>query len=562
MGGLAEGSSFIGLSFTGIVANWCARHRWIVLALSIVVIFLAILAMSTLETKLLEDDNPNVTESGKADSLVEERFQAQRVTGDAPRRGPTEVVIFSNPLLGVDHPSFRSTVERVTELLAALPEVASVVSYYDEDNPELLSDDGHAVLAVVEITPGGVIPRKIDMALDTVRAADKEAVGFQIAMTGNINEQQDKLLEEDFARILLVSLGLGMIILVIAFRSLVAAVVPLILAIWAIVSGLGAATLASQEYALVDVYAEIVLLMGLAVGIDYSLFILSRFRHERASGRPKVEAISFASNTTGRAVLYAGITVVLSLAGLILTNLAIFISLSLAAIMVVLIAVIGSLTLLPALLSLLGDNINKLPVPFLGQGNSRGGVWGTIADKVLSRPTIFASATAALLVGLALPAGFLNLGFNSGADSFHDAVEGKRALLLLEEHFTSGLTARARIVVDAPDVHAPSVEASVATLVDRLEREEAFFGPFETSASPAGDLLIVRVPLAGKIDDKESEDAVKLLREVIIPGAFGTSATGVYVSGDTADSIDFRRYMYSLRWTPKFGQVAKRESRS
>ena len=539
-------NSSIKLSITGIVASWCARHRWPVLTLSVVVILLAILSMSTLETKTLEDDNPDVTESGRAASISDERFRVQGVPDQAPRRGPTELVIFSNPSLRVDDPGFLSMVERVTEPLAALPEVASLESYYDANNPDLVSDDGHAVLAVVEITPGGFVSRKINTVMDAVRSVDKETDDFQIAMTGNIGRQQDELLEEDFARILLVSLGLGMVILVIAFRSLVAAAVPLILAIWAIVSALGVATLVSQQYALVDVYAEIVLLMGLAVGIDYSLFILSRFRFERVSGRPKLEAISVASNTTGRAVVYAGITVVLPLGGLMLTNLDIFISLSLAAIIVVLIAVIGSLTLLPALLSILGDNINKLPIPFLGRGDDRGGVWGTIAAAVLNRPAIFASATVLLLVGLALPTASLNLGFNSGADSLHDAVEGKRALVLLEEHFTSGFTAQASVVVDAPDVHTPDIEASIAALLERLDEEKAFFGPFRTIVNPAGDLLIIRVPLDGKIDDKESEDAVKLLREDIIPDIFNTAAiTQIYVGGDTAEGIDFRRYMYS-----------------
>ena len=222
-----------------------------------------------------------MTESGRAASISNERFRVQGTPDQASRRGPTELVIFSNPSLNVDDPRLRSMVERVTEPLAALPDVASLESYYDTDNPDLVSDDGNAVLMVVEITPGGSVA-KIDTVMDAVRVVDKEADDFQIAMTGNIDEQQDRLLEEDFARILLVSLGLGLVILVIAFRSLVAAVVPLILAIWAIGSALGFATVVSQEYALVDVYTEIVLLMGLAVGIDYSLFILSRFRFERS----------------------------------------------------------------------------------------------------------------------------------------------------------------------------------------------------------------------------------------------------------------------------------------
>ena len=148
-----------------------------------------------------------------------------------------------------------------------------------------------------------------------------------------------------------------------------AAVVPLVMAIGAIFTAIGVAALVSQVYPLVELYAEMILLMGLAVGIDYSLFIVSRFRAERRAGRAgraKLDAISVASNTTGRAVFYAGITVILSLVGLTLTRDFTFISLALGAIIVVFIALIGSLTLLPAMLAALGDNVNRLRVPFLG----------------------------------------------------------------------------------------------------------------------------------------------------------------------------------------------------
>ena len=194
---------------------------------------------------------------------------------------------------------------------------------------------------------------------------------------------------------------------------------------------------------------------SLAVGIDYSLFVVSRFRNERQAGRPKLEAISVASNTTGRAVFYAGVTVVLSLAGLMLTGDSVFTSLALGAIIVVFLAVVASLTLLPALLSALGDNVNRLRIPFLGRENRQAGMWGAITDRVLARPAILATVTAGALIALAVPVLYLNLGINEGADALPDALEGKRAVELLEEHFSSSLLQPARVVVDAPDVLAP-----------------------------------------------------------------------------------------------------------
>ena len=183
--------------------------------------------------------------------------------------------------------------------------------------------------------------------------------------------------------------------------------IPLALAVGAIFSALAVTTLISHAYALVDLYAEMILLMGLAVGIDYSLFVLNRFRRERAAGRPKLEAITVASNTTGRAVFFSGITVVLSLAGLFVVELDVFTSLALAAIVVVSIAVIGSLTLLPALLAVLGDNVNRLRVPFMGRGSEGGGVCGVLTDRVLARPAVLATVATGALIALAAPCFYL-----------------------------------------------------------------------------------------------------------------------------------------------------------
>ena len=348
----------------------------------------------------------------------------------------SERLVFSHPSLDAGDTTFRGTVEGLVKQLRALPEVESVVSYYDTIAPEMISDNRRVVLAQVVIKgdPDDA-DEKIDAILETVHAAADEADGFEIAMGGqtSIMKQSEELLEKDFARILMVTLVLGLIILLIAFRAVVAAIVPLVLAIGSIFLATSIAAIVSQAYPLAHSYSEIILLMGMAVGIDYSLFIVSRFRSERKAGRPKLEAIAVASDTTGRAVFYAGVTVMLSLVGLMMTNSAIFISLALGAIIVVLIALVGSLTLLPAMLSILGDNINRLRLPIIGseRPESNGGVWSAVTDKVLAKPGIMATVAAVALILAALPVVSLNLGFNGGSDAFPDAVEGKRALELL-----------------------------------------------------------------------------------------------------------------------------------
>ena len=537
--GQSNGNSS-GLTPTGRIANWSARHRWWVVGIAAAIFLVALFIIGTVETKVLDHEAVGEGEAAVGANLIDDRFD---FVTDA-----TEQLLFSNPSLDVNDPAYRSTVEGLVQELRALPEVESVTSYYDSNNPDLVSGDGHVLLASVAIAgDADLADEKINAILAPVLAADQEFTDFEIKMAGNTSLEAAlaKVSEEDFSRILLISLAVGLIILLLAFRALVAAVIPLVLAIGAIFSAIGVATLVSHAYALGEVYTEVVMLMGLAVGIDYSLFVISRFRNERKAGRPKLEAITVASNTTGRAVFYAGIVVVVSLAGLMMTFNPIFTSIALGTIIVVLFAIIGSLTLIPALLSILGDNINRLRLPLVGRESSGAGIWGAISDRVLARPAVFATATAGILVALAAPVLLLNLGFNAGADAYPNAVEGKRALEILEENFTSGLTQPALVVVDHPDVNSPEVQDSVSKLVNGARDNELFFEPFETFVNDAGDLLYVKIPIAGNIDDELSERSIKVLRTEVIPAAFVGSSAEVFVTGQTAASVDFTNHMYA-----------------
>ena len=530
------------------MATWSARNRWWVLGASITVICLAVLTIIGVGTETRDDDD-GVGESGQGSKLLNERFRSGPAPDETRILTRTERLIFSNPSLDVNDPAFRRTVESVTQEISALPRVTSVVSFYNTDAPEMVADDRNAVIGLVTLKDPSVrSSHAIDIGplLATVEETAKEASGFEIEVfsISLIEDEVEEILNEDFSRIFIIFLTVGLIILILAFRAVVAAVIPLVMAIGGIFTAIGVATLVSRIYALVDIYAEMILLMGLAVGIDYSLFIISRFRNERRAGKAKLEAISMASNTTGRAVFYAGVTVILSLAGLMLTRDSTFISLSLGAIIVVFIAVVASLTLLPALLSILGDNVNRLRIPLLGRENDQANFWGAITDRVLARPVVLATVTTTALIALALPVFALNLGFNGGADSLPDAVEGKRAIELLEKHFSSSLILPARVVIDAPDVHAPEIQAAKDRFIERVEGDNAFLGPFEILVNQDGNLMRINVPVAGKIDDEESENAVKLLREVIIPQSFDGTDARVYVTGDTAQGIDFRNNMY------------------
>ena len=528
-----------GLSFTGRIAHWSASHRWWVVGGSFLFIVLAMFILSTVETKTLDYNGEG--ESAKAFDLITDRFDVV-VT-------PTEQLVFSNPSLDVNNPTYRSTVESLVQQLRALPEVESVTSYYDTRDPGMVSEDGTVLLAqvVIEGDADDALD-KVDTVVDTVEAAELDAGGFEIAMAGtsSILKQQEDIDKEDFQTMIVITMVLALVLMLFAFRAVVAAALPLVLAIGSIISALGVAALVSHLFPMIDFLAQVVLLMGMAVGVDYSLFIVSRYRSERKAGRPKLEAIAVASNTTGRAVFYAGITVVLSLVGLMLTNSAIFISMSVGIIIVVLLALVASLTLLPAMLSVLGDNVNRLRLPIIGrETKDEGGIWSAITDRVLARPAFLATATTAVLIALAVPVIFLNLGFNTGANGLHDDVEAKRALRLLEEHFNVGLANPAYVVVDASDVTSPEVQAGVDRLLQQVDQDESFFPPFNVRINQAGDLLFIEVPTIGAIDDEISENAVKHLSNDVIPAAFGDSEAQVYVSGATAGSLDFTDQMLS-----------------
>jgi len=527
------------LSFTGRIAAWSARHRWWVVAASVMMLVLAVLASSTFETKLLDENEFAEGESGEAIRLLEERFD----DGGAP----TEQLVFSHPSLDVSDPVYRLTVEELVQELRAMPEVSAIVSYYEIGDPRLVSADRHVLRAQVEVADiAGSNDDKIDAILETVYAARSEASasGFYIGLAGSlsVDKQIEDIAEEDLARVLIITLVLALVIMMLVFRTVVAALIPLALAMGAITTAMGIVALVSQAYPLAEGYEVLVSMLGLAVGIDYSLFIISRFRYERQAGRGKLEAITVASNTTGRAVFYAGVTVMLSLAGLALTNNPVFISMGLGVNLVVFISIVGSLTFLPAVLSVLGDNVNRLRVPFLGRANGNGGLWSTITKKVLERPVAFAAVTTAVLIALALPVSTIDLAFPTGSRGLHDAVDAKQAMVLLENHFSGGLATPAMVVVDAPDVTAPEVQASVAGLIQRVGQDDAFVGPFETVVNRAGDLLFVRIALAG--DRKTAERGVNLLRDEIVPDAFAGSGAQTYVTGMTAVSMDFSAAMY------------------
>jgi len=548
---------------------WSARHRKAV-ALGWVLIVIIALGLSSVVSADTDIDEEAPGEAGEASKLFDERFGVEE--GEL-----REIVVFSHPSLTVDDAAYRETVQGLMEDLKALRVVdrstsgTTVVSstrivsgsltHYDigaprEASPLVAQNEtgGDVSFALVNMVgTDDEAEENIDPVLETVADAQAASDGFQILIGGDasISKEASKIVEEDFGFALFLNIPITFVILILAFGALAAAFVPLSLAVAAVITASGILALVSQRYPLSEVYSEIVLLMGLATGIDYALFVISRFRRERRAGRSKEEALLVATSTSGQAVVFAGVTVLLAICGMFLVGDVIFSSLGLSAIVVVAVAVLMSVTLLPALLAMLGDNVNWLRVPFLDRGGEGGGLWGFISDRVLARPAAVAAVTLVALLAMAAPVVTFNLGFN-GAKGLPDDVEAKKAVVALEENFTLGLITPAQVVVDAgknQNVFAPEVRSHVEELVGLVQAETVSAGnpdapygaPIQTDINDAGDTELIQIPLNADIGEDKAIDAVNRIRNDFIPAAgFGNGPDRALVTGATAGNIDFR----------------------
>ena len=367
--------------------------------------------------------------------------------------------------------------------------------------------------------------------------------GYRAAVTGTrtADADEDAASLEDLKKgELFFGAPLALVVLLLVFGAVVAGLVPLMLAMVSIVVALALIALLAQAYDLSVFTQNMLIGMGLALGIDYSLFTLSRFREERLQGREKQDAIATAGATAGRAVLFSGIAFVLAMLGLLLVPSTIFRSLAAGAILVGIVSVIAALTLLPAVLALLGDRVNALRIPFFGraaeQAGREGRFWGAIARGVMRRPGVSLVLAAGFLVALAAPVLALDTG-TSGAATLPDRFESKQGYLLLREEFPKESTEPAEIAV-VGDLRGPAVEGALARLEQELARRPLFGEPI-VEENEAGTVARVTVPIAGNPDGEPAIEAVRELRSEAVPSAFADVDAEVYVGGDTAEELDY-----------------------
>jgi uncharacterized membrane protein YdfJ with MMPL/SSD domain len=506
-----------------------ARHPWrtiaawllaLVVSIGLIVIFLG-------DALTGEAEQLNNPESQQAYDLVGERLPPSP-------EFTTDIVLVRSDTVTVDEPEFARKVNQLKADLRDTPGVASVT-----DEPQ--AQNRRATVIAVGLVDEGAAAN----ALDVLDAADDGS--FDLYATGQWTVENDfgRLSQDDLKKgELQFGLPAALLVLLLVFGSVIAGLVPLALALVAIVTALGLVALVGIFLDLSIFTINMLSGMGLALGIDYSLFVVSRFREERSGGREKLDAIRATGTTASRAVLFSGLAFVVAMFGLLLIPNTIFRSLAFGAITVGATSVVAALTLLPAVLALVGDRVNALRIPFLGRSAERGTaaegrMWGAVVRAVMRRPAISLVLSVGLLLALCLPVLQFRTG-EAGIRTLPDRFASKQGFKAMEQEFGIGTPDVVEAVVDGP-VTRPATRSAIERLAEVMRNEPAF-RQVETDFYPERDLAVIRALPTGDSRDERSLDAVRKLRDAEVSGA------RLLVTGETAEAIDY--FALTDRWLP------------
>ena len=497
---------------------------------------------TTTELKLTGD-----IESEKAKGLLAEvrRHEADKLGN--PVSVPEMVVIQSDSLT-VDDPAFRAKTEQVFVALMALgPDVvAGGVNYYLTGDESLVSADRRTTLVPISVT--GELAQAIENIEDVVEVttgADGTS-GFRVVIGGeaSISYESSKLAEDDLRMSERFGVPVALIILLIIFGSAVAALLPLGLAIVSIGISLGIVALVGQAFPLSIFVSMMITMIGLAVGIDYSLLIVSRFREELRRGESPAKAATRAGATAGRTVLFSGFTVVFALCGMLIIPSSMFQSLGLGAIIVVLVTLAATFTLLPATLALLGHRVNALRLPYFGRAassesnSSAGGFWNALTRGVTRFPVLSLLVVGGGMIAAAVFFFQINTG-NNGVDAFPEGSYTRDAFFILERDFSFGVVNHADIVIEG-DVNSPQVQGAIEDVTASIQGDSRFPISPELKAYPDANLAVLSVAIAGEPTHPAALDAITTIRERYVAPAFSGVPAKAFVGGISAEHTDFR----------------------
>ncbi|MGH3036027.1 MAG: MMPL family transporter [Gaiellaceae bacterium] len=518
------------------MGRWSADH-WKTATFGWLAFVLVVFALGgAAGTKSIDPNAPGPGESGRMDQILDEGF----------KQPAGESVLIQSDSLRVSDQAFAEVIDDVVARIETLGAVQNVRSPLDPENASQIAPDERAALVEFEIRgDADDAADKIGPVLDRVDVAQQVHPEFFIGEFGEASaaDAVETAYADDLEKAGQLSLPITLIILVIAFGALVAARIPLLLALTAVFATFGLVALSSHFLPMAMQAPAVVLLIGLAVGVDYSMFYLRREREERAAGRSRRAAVEAAAATSGRSVLVSGLIVMTAMAGMFLTGDQTFGSIAIATIAVVAIAVLGSLTVLPALLCRLGDNVDRLRVPLvhrLRRDDGQGRFWGAIVDWVMRRPALSAALAGGLLVALAIPAFQLRMASPS-PDTYPESLLAVQTYIRMQEAFP-GTALPANVVVKAPDVNAPAVQAAIQELEERALASGRMHEPITVDVNQDATVANITVPMEGNGEDAVSDASLAALRDDIVPatvGALPDAETGV--TGLTArwtDSTD------------------------
>jgi uncharacterized membrane protein YdfJ with MMPL/SSD domain len=517
--------------------RWSAAHRKTAIFGWLAFVIAAVFIGGSVGTKNLSDEDYGNGESGRADAAINRAFPDEQ----------SESVLVQGRLGGTARdPEAKAAVTQVTERLRRVRHVKDIEGPYAKGNEGQISKDGRSALVNFEIE-GDNADERVGAALSAVAAVQRDHPSLRVEEFGGASADKalSKAFEDDFKRAEITSLPITVLILIVAFGALVAASVPLLLAITAVAAAIGLIGPISHLWAVDESIGSVVLLIGLAVGVDYSMFYLRREREERAAGRSEKASLEAAAATSGRAVLVSGITVMIAMGGMYLAGDPTFLSFATGTIIVVAIAMIGSLTVLPAVLSALGDRVNKGRVPFLRPERRTGEprAWSWLLDRVLRRPVLSAVAATAVLAAMAIPAFGLHTA-NSGIDGLPHDLPVMKTYDRIQASFPGGQLP-ASVVVRGDDVKSAESQAAITAFRSELRKSDLFGQPVTVNVNPDGTLAIINVPFAGNGTDDRSNEALAAMRDDVLPATLGkaTSLDLVGVTGMTAGSKDFNDVM-------------------
>jgi RND superfamily putative drug exporter len=528
-------------NFAGRMGRWSAKHRKTAIGGWLAFVVAAFAIGNAVGTQK-PDHQDYVGQSGQAAKLFDDHF---------PKKADEQVIVQAPRGGHATDASVRKAVGATVAAVSGLPGVTDVQSPYTKGNEGQISKDGRSVLVDFSIKgDADATATRVDptvTAVDKVKAANPGVFVGQFGSASAekaITDAQNK----DSSKSMMLSLPATLLILLVTFGALVAAGIPLLLGLTAVLATIGLVGPVSHLVPMDSTVVEVVLLVGLAVGVDYSLFYLRREREERAKGAGRLEAVHTAAASSGRAVLIAGTTVMIAMAGMFFAGLSIFTALGVGAIMVVAVAMIGSVTVLPAVLASLGDRVDKGRIPVLHRLRRNGGesrAWGWILDKVLRRPALSVVLATALLVVMALPAFGMHTVL-SGNNDYSRKIGVMKVYDRMQAAFPGGQVP-AVVAIEADDVTTPQIAAATKDLGDKAIATGMFNAPLHVDVSPDKRVAMISVPMQGDGTNAKSTQALAALRGGIVDDTIA-GAPGVehaYVTGEAAGTQDFNTLLKS-----------------